>query len=206
MLLNNCLCALSRIAPLALGLAFCVSLLAPVAVNAKTVIYYKQDDQGVYHFTNRRSLAKGYRVFMVFRDIMRSHPGLGRDKIIQLARKHGKRYGIDSYLVQAVIEVESGYNAGAVSSAGAEGLMQIMPATQKDLGVKDSFDPDENVKAGVRYLKKMLERFGSVQLALAAYNAGPGRVEQYGGIPPFPETQAYVKKVLARYRRMKAGT
>lgn len=173
---------------------------------ADAVIYHRQDKSGVHHLTNRRGGHKGYRVYLVFRDILRHHPGLGKHKIIQLAQKHGKSYGIDPCLVQAVIEVESGYKADAVSSAGAEGLMQIMPDTQKDLGVRDSFDPDENVQAGVRYLKQMLDRFGSMHLALAAYNAGPGQVKRYNGVPPFPETEAYVKKVMSRYRRMKAGT
>jgi len=177
----------------------------PTALHAE-VIYYKEDAKGVFHLTNRRAQAKGYSVFMVFRDIMRRHPGLNRQKIIQLAKRHGLRYGIEASLVQAVIEVESGYRPDAVSSAGAEGLMQIMPETQKDLGLHDSFDPDANVRAGVKYLKMMLDRFGSLDLALAAYNAGPGRVTQYKGIPPFPETQAYVKKVMARYRSLKAGS
>ena len=135
---------------------------------------------------------------------MRSHPGLGRDKVIQLAKAHGQRHGIDANLIQAVIEVESGYQSDAVSPKGAEGLMQIMPQTQKELGVQNSFDPDENIDAGVRYLKRMLDRFGSVHLALAAYNAGPGNVDKYGGIPPFPETESYVRKVMAKYRKMKA--
>lgn len=178
----------------------------PQSALADAVIYYRKDSKGVAHLTNRRSQSRGYKVYMVFRDILRRHPGLDRHKIIQLARKHGKRHGIDGHLVQAVIEVESGYRPDAVSSAGAEGLMQIMPQTQKDLGLQDSFDPDANVQAGVRYLKMMLTRFGTLQLALAAYNAGPGHVEQYKGIPPFPETQAYVKNVLSRYRRLKAGS
>lgn len=173
---------------------------------AETVIYYKQDQAGVYHFTNRRTTAvNGYKVYMVFRDILRHHPGLSREKIIELAKRHGKHYGIDARLVQAVIEVESGYRVNAVSSAGAEGLMQIMPGTQKDLGVLDSFDPSDNIRAGVLYLKMMLDRFGTLPLALAAYNAGPRRVEEYNGIPPFPETQEYVKKVLGRYRSMKVS-
>lgn len=178
----------------------------PSHVFADAVIYYRKDSKGVAHLTNRRSKASGYQVYMVFRDILRRHPGLDREKIIQLAKKHGQRYGIDASLVQAVIEVESGYKVNAVSSAGAEGLMQIMPQTQQELGLEDSFDPDANVHAGVRYLKKMLDRFGSLHLALAAYNAGPGRVDKYQGIPPFPETQAYVKNVMARYRRIKTGS
>lgn len=183
-----------------------VTMVFPAPACSGSVIYYRQDPKGVFHLTNRRSHAKGYEVLMVFRDILRRNPGLKRQEIIELAQKHGKRYGIDACLVQAVIEVESGYQSDAVSSAGAEGLMQIMPQTQKDLGLHDSFDPDANIQAGVKYLKMMLKRFGSLHLALAAYNAGPGRVDKYNGIPPFPETQEYVRKVMARYRRMKAGS
>ena len=176
-----------------------------VAWSAESVIYYRQDRSGTFHFSNRHSAtSKGFHVYMAFRDIIRHHPGLSRDKVIQLAKRHGRRFGIDPRLVQAVIEVESGYRVDAVSSAGAEGLMQIMPATQKELGVRDSFDPNDNIRAGVLYLKRMLDRFGDVSLALAAYNAGPSHVDKYKGIPPFPETKAYVKKVLGRYRSMKA--
>ena len=103
-------------------------------------------------------------------------------------------------LIMAVIEVESGYESQAISSAGAEGLMQIMPETQKELGVEKPFDPEENIEAGVRYLRRMLDRFRSVELALAAYNAGPSHVEKYGGIPPFDETRRYVAKVMARLK------
>lgn len=206
--IDTALAALTRAAGcVLLGFAALCSLqLQPCEAQADAVIYYREDPGGVVSLTNRRARSKGYRVFMVFRDIMRHHPGLNRQKIIQLAKKHGERYGIEASLVQAVIEVESGYRADAVSSAGAEGLMQIMPETQKDLGLHDSFDPDANIRAGVRYLKMMLNRFGSLNLALAAYNAGPSRVEQYKGVPPFPETRAYVTKVMTRYRRIKAGS
>ncbi len=111
------------------------------------------------------------------------------------------KYGIDKKLVMAVIDVESGFNAGAVSPAGARGLMQIMPETGKDLELVDPFNPSENIDAGIRYLRFLLDKFPDKKLAIAAYNAGPNAVEKYGGIPPYSETQDYVKKVYARLQR-----
>ena len=110
-----------------------------------------------------------------------------------------RRYGVDPDLVHAVIAVESGYRATAQSPAGAQGLMQLMPGTQRDLGVSDAFDPRQNVDAGVAYLRRLTDEFGTV-LALAAYNAGPGAVRRYNGIPPYKETRAYVQAVLDRGR------
>ena len=106
------------------------------------------------------------------------------------------RYELDPLLVRAVIEVESAYNPFAVSPKGARGLMQLMPQTARRLGVRDSFNPWENVEGGVRYLKYLLEMFhGDQRLALAAYNAGEGAVFRYGGIPPYPETAWYIYRV-----------
>ena len=110
-----------------------------------------------------------------------------------------ERHGVDPDLVHAVIAVESAYRATAQSPAGAQGLMQLMPGTQRDLGVADAFDPRQNVDAGVAYLRRLTDEFGTV-LALAAYNAGPGAVRRYDGIPPYKETRAYVQAVLDRSR------
>lgn len=100
-------------------------------------------------------------------------------------------------LLKAVAKTESGFNAGAVSGAGAMGVMQLMPQTAKSLGVSDPFDARQNIMGGAKYLRSVLDQFGDVSLALAAYNAGPGNVRKYGGIPPFAETQNYVKKVTS---------
>lgn len=107
-----------------------------------------------------------------------------------------QRHGVPLSLLTAVVAVESGFKANAVSGAGAQGLMQLMPATAADLGVKDPFDPAQNIEAGAKYLGFLRKHFGSDELALAAYNAGPGRVARVGGVPDFPETRAYIQSVL----------
>ena len=109
------------------------------------------------------------------------------------------KHNLDPALIAAVIQVESGFSGEALSPKGAKGLMQLMPDTGLELGATDLFDPMTNVDAGSRYLRQQLDRFGSVELALAAYNAGPGAVIKYGGIPPYKETQEFVKKVLSAF-------
>ena len=120
-----------------------------------------------------------------------------RRKIDRCIRKASRNYHLSSRLIQAVIQAESNYQAGAVSPAGAQGLMQLMPGTANELGVTDPFDIEQNIDGGARYLRKMLDMFnGDERLALAAYNAGPGTVLRHGGIPPYRETQEYVERVL----------
>lgn len=131
-----------------------------------------------------------------------SHPDLPYAGAIEAA---SRRYGVDPALIRAVIERESGFDPSATSSAGAAGLMQLMPETARALGIVDPYDPAQSIDGGTRYLAAQLRRFGDVGLALAAYNAGPGAVEHFGGIPPYQETRRYVESVLARYRTLASG-
>ena len=117
-----------------------------------------------------------------------------------IIRKAVAASGLPASLIEAVIRIESDFKASAVSSKGAQGAMQIMPETQKELGLEQPYDAEANVLAGCTYLRRQLDSFGSLELALAAYNAGPGNVRRYGGIPPFAETQDYVRRVLELHR------
>jgi soluble lytic murein transglycosylase-like protein len=131
---------------------------------------------------------------------------IARADVEALARRAGTRYGVEPALIEAIVRNESGFDAAATSPAGAQGLMQLMPTTAQSLGVTDAYDPAQNLAAGTRYLRGLLDRFKRVDLAVAAYNAGPNAVAHYGGVPPFAETKAYVRSVLAEYRRrLQAG-
>lgn len=129
-----------------------------------------------------------------------------RENIENLIEKYAQKNNLDPDFIKAVVKQESGFNPDAKSKCGAMGLMQLMPQTAKGLGVVDAFDPEQNIEGGVKYLKSMLNRFNNdPKLALAAYNAGPGAVQKYGDIPPYKETQNYVKNILASYEAIKGG-
>ncbi len=123
-------------------------------------------------------------------------------KYNHLIEKYSRKHGVDSKLVKAIIKVESDFNKSAVSSKGAKGLMQLMEQTAKDYGVysHEILDPEKNIEAGVKHLKKLLRKYNNLQLVLAAYNAGETKVDSYGGIPPYRETINYVKKVIRIYK------
>lgn len=131
-------------------------------------------------------------------------PSEAYEEIIQEA---AAEFDVDPALIRAVMQAESAFHPYAVSRAGAEGLMQLMPALADEMGVTDSFDPRANIRGGVRYLKRLLDYHnGDLDLALASYNAGPGNVERYGGVPPFRETRNYVKTIKAIYNRSKRSS
>jgi soluble lytic murein transglycosylase-like protein len=132
--------------------------------------------------------------------VPRRYPELVQSgRLIELVNRASAKYGVDARLVYSLIEQESRFNKMAVSPKGAQGLMQIMPDTQRFLGLTDPFDEAKNIDAGVRYLKAMLERFETEVMALAAYNAGPEAVARHGGVPPYDETKDYVLRVVDRY-------
>jgi len=151
--------------------------------------------------------ANGRRVIVNENTVQRSRRLAGRLVAVPsadlepLIQRQSDNQNLDPKLVKAVIQVESGYNHKALSNKGAMGLMQLMPDTASLFNVRNAFDPEENLRAGTRYLRQLLDRFaGRVELALAGYNAGPGAVEKHGGVPPYAETRDYVKQVMMLYR------
>lgn len=131
---------------------------------------------------------------------LRDYSSASKPQILSMISQISKKHGVDEKLVKALVRQESGFNPNAKSHCGAMGLMQLMPGTAKTLGVKDPFNPMQNVDGGVRHLKWLLSKYhGNVILSLAAYNAGSGAVDKYDGVPPYKETQNYVKNILANY-------
>jgi hypothetical protein len=127
-------------------------------------------------------------------------------KLDDIIRAAATRHGVDEKLISSVIAAESNFNPRAVSRKQAQGLMQLLPSTSAHFAVKDPFDPVQNVEAGTRYLKQLLEQYrGNLILALAAYNAGPDVVAKYGGVPPIAETRAYIRRVTDRYASLSAS-
>ena len=179
-----------------------VILLAAGVWSAHADIYMYIDSKGVAHFTNTPTSSK-YKVYM--RERSSGAPSMyTSNKYDRIISEASKRHGIAFPLLKAQIKVESDFNPRAVSKKGALGLMQIMPENIKALRVSNPFDPRENIMAGARYFKNLLERYnGELHLALAAYNAGPNAVDLYKRVPPYRETVNYVEKVMKYYQIFK---
>lgn len=175
-------------------LSICVWLMVFVSSSVSAEIYFYKDRSGVLHFTNTPTSPK-YVSYMP--EYNRPGAGVNEAEYDDVIAEASRRNDISFHLLKAMIHVESDFNPYAVSKKGALGLMQIMPENLSLLKVKDPFNPRDNVMGGAGYLKTLLARFnGQLELALAAYNAGPNVVERYNEIPPFQETREYVRKVL----------
>jgi soluble lytic murein transglycosylase-like protein len=191
---------------------FALFVLATTAVPATAQIITRHDASGRLVFVNLQSASAAPESTnrVAASNMLRTSgkPAVSRGVTAyeDLIRQNAEQHGVSADLVRAVIQAESGFNRYAVSPKGAMGLMQLMPATARDLGVRDPFLPSENIRGGVAYLAGLWSRFNQdVTHALAAYNAGAARVEQYKGVPPFRETQNYVKKITAATKTAKSA-
>ena len=181
-------------------------LLAGMGAPAMADIYVKEMPDGSLNFSNC-PLGKGWTVYIRERSKARTRSyargpsrSYHRSEWDSLITDIAINNGVDPVLVRGIIEVESGFEPAALSPKGAMGLMQLMPGTASDLGVDDPWDPAQNIKGGIKYLSWLLKKYnGNLEKALAAYNAGPNAVDSYNGIPPFQETQDYVRTILSRY-------
>ncbi|MCA9511282.1 MAG: lytic transglycosylase domain-containing protein, partial [Myxococcales bacterium] len=183
-------------------------LLGAALAHAGQPLYRYTGPDGTVHFTNVPTDSRYERVFLTERGLQRD--GIGRLRGRGRAPTHtgydwliaraANAYELDPALVKAVIAAESNFDPRATSRKGAQGLMQLMPHTARSVGVDDPYSPAQNVLGGARYLREMLDRFGDVTRAVAAYNAGPTAVERHDGIPPYTETREYVSRVLHYYR------
>jgi soluble lytic murein transglycosylase len=172
------------------------------ATQASADIYRYKDKDGVWHFTNLQTDAR-YQLYMRTPEATVSEYLEKYDDVITQA---ARRFGLDPYLIKAIIKAESNFDYEAVSRKGAQGLMQLMPPTADAMEVDNPFNPEENILGGTRYFSLLLSRFDNrMEWALAAYNAGPEAVEASQGIPPYPETQAFVERVLKYYREYNGG-
>jgi soluble lytic murein transglycosylase len=180
------------------------TLLLFMAAVASADIYRYIDENGVMHFTNAPTASKkDFKLFI--KEGRKTSPVRSyRKKYDELITMASERYGVSFPLLKAIIKAESDFDPQAVSKKGAMGLMQIMPQNFKLLGLKDPFDPTQNINAGARYFRQLYDRFdGKLALSLAAYNAGPAAVDRYKTIPPYEETEEYVRRVLKFYYNYK---
>ena len=192
---------LIKIVGVTIGYVLIVLLLPSRTVYAD--IYRYIDENGVMHFTNTPTSSNHeYKLFIrEYKSITNRYSNKKYDDIISEA---SQQYDLSFPLLKAIIKAESDFDPKAVSKKGAKGLMQIMPENFKLLGINDPFDPSQNIHAGARYFKQMFDRFnGKLALSLAAYNAGPTAVDRYKTIPPYEETEEYVRRVLKFYHDYK---
>lgn len=170
--------------------------------SARADIFKYEDHEGVLHLTNVPSNPNVKYVMIMREKRILFQPNLDVNKYDHIISRAADKFNLDSALIKAVIKAESNFNHRAVSPVGAQGLMQLMPATASDLNVKDSFHPESNIEGGARYLSYLLKTYkNNLELALAAYNAGERAVAKYNyNIPPYRETQNYVRRVLSFYR------
>ncbi len=175
-----------------------------VVLPVEADIYRYIDENGVMHFTNvPTSSIQNYKLFLKEKPQVITNR-YSSEKYDALISEASERHGVSFPLLKAIIKAESDFDPHAVSKKGATGLMQIMPENFKPLGIRDPFDPWENINAGARYFKQMYDRFkGKLALSLAAYNAGPTAVDRYKTIPPYEETEEYVRRVLKYYYNYK---
>jgi soluble lytic murein transglycosylase-like protein len=197
-----------------------VALVIPgIPTPTQADIFRFQDEKGVVHFTNVPASSNYQLFYKEYEKTRSSSPSKGYPKTfsskvsnlnnLPLLAPHideaSQQYGIDPVLIQAVIYVESNFDPQALSPKGAQGLMQLMPQTARDLQVSDAFSPKENIAGGTRYLRYLLDMYNQdMSLALAAYNAGPEKVNLYRGIPPYQETKTYVQRVTQIYNQLKS--
>ncbi|MFW6147057.1 MAG: lytic transglycosylase domain-containing protein [Thermodesulfobacteriota bacterium] len=163
-------------------------------------IYRFRDENGVWHFTNIPSDPR-YRLYLKTSRLRAKQYIVKYDEIIT---KASRQFQVDPYLIKAIIKAESSFEPDAISQSGAQGLMQLMPATAKDMRVENPFDPEDNIIGGTKYLSLLLKRFNNnTQLAVAAYNVGASTVERCNGIPPIPQTRTFLKRVMAYYQQFR---
>jgi soluble lytic murein transglycosylase-like protein len=196
-----------------IGLLVFTGLLGMQSVCAE--MYKFTDKDGIVHFTNVRPTGqKNVKTFsfpcyasdITCNQLDWEKIPLNRQAYVDEIRAAAQVFSVDESLIRAIIHAESAYQPEALSPRGAQGLMQLMPATQEELQVVDVFDPGSNIEGGTLYLSRLLDQFDqSVDLATAAYNAGPGAVREHGGIPPYRETREYVRRVKILYRRYRSG-
>jgi len=178
-------------------------LLLLLPLSARADIYKYVDANGVIHFTNTPT-SNQYNLYLKERSPRSS--SVDSSAIRAIISRHAATFRLEEALVRAVIKAESGFNPRAVSKKGALGLMQLMPDTARLLKVRDPLDAEENIRGGSRYLRLMLDEFnGNLDLALAAYNAGPNAVRRHGGIPPYEETRIYVDRVKTYMQHYRQG-